>query len=102
MVDEDATKKSNAALEDLLSGLNLDAKKNTEKGGDDARHGQGKSKNKKKKKDHRKAKEFKVLITATSYCSVSFHCDLVILITESVMQSNSLIICNSLISGNWW
>uniref|UniRef100_A0A7N2LMK6 C2H2-type domain-containing protein n=1 Tax=Quercus lobata TaxID=97700 RepID=A0A7N2LMK6_QUELO len=59
MVDEDATKKSNAALEDLLSGLNLDAKKNTEKGGDDARHGQGKSKNKKKKKDHRKVKEFK-------------------------------------------
>ena len=89
MVYNDATAKSNA-------------EKNTENGGDDARHGQGKSKNKKKKKDHRKAKEFKVLITATSYCSVSFHSDLVILITESVMQSNSLIICNSLISGNWW
>nr|POF06610.1 hypothetical protein CFP56_17340 [Quercus suber] len=59
MVDKDATKKSNAALEDLLSELNLDAKKNTEKGGDDARHGQGKSKDKKKKKYHRKAKEFK-------------------------------------------
>ena len=73
MVDEDATKKSDAALEDLLSGLNLDAKKNTEKGGDDARHGQGKSKDKKKKKYHRKAKEFKVLYTG--YCSVSLYCD---------------------------
>ena len=100
MVDEDATKKSNAALEDLLSGLNLDAKKNTEKGGDDARHGQGKSKNKKKKKDHRKAKEFKVLITAI----IVLFPFIVIWLSyvESVMQSNSLIICNSLISGNWW
>nr|XP_023903786.1 uncharacterized protein LOC112015599 [Quercus suber]POE46027.1 hypothetical protein CFP56_36035 [Quercus suber] len=35
------------------------AEKNTEKGGDDARHGQGKSKDKKKKKYHRKAEEFK-------------------------------------------
>ena len=102
MVDKYATEKSNAEIEVLLSELDLNAKNNTGRGGVDARQGQGKSKNKKKKKDHRKAKEFKVLITATSYCSVSFHCDLVILITESVMQSNSLIICNSLISGNWW
>ena len=101
MVDKYATEKSNAEIEVLLSELNLNAKNNTGRGVD-ARQGQGKSKNKKKKKDHRKAKEFKVLITATSYCSVSFHCDLVILITESVMQSNSLIICNSLIAGNWW
>ena len=74
MVDEDATKKSDAALEDLLSGLNLDAKKNTEKGGDDARHGQGKSKNKKKKKDHRKAKEQKVLVIVLFLFYGSYSC----------------------------
>ncbi|KAL0010196.1 hypothetical protein SO802_005304 [Lithocarpus litseifolius] len=59
MVDKYATEKSNAEIEVLLSKLDLNAKNNTGRGGDDARQGQGKSKNKKKKKDHRKAKEFK-------------------------------------------
>nr|XP_023915579.1 uncharacterized protein LOC112027141 [Quercus suber]POF06608.1 hypothetical protein CFP56_17338 [Quercus suber] len=59
MVEKYATEKSNAEIEVLLSKLDLNAKNNTGRGGDDARQGQGKSKNKKKKKDHRKAKEFK-------------------------------------------
>lgn len=49
MVDKDATEKSNVAIEAPLSKLDLDDKKNTEKGGDGARQGLGKSKNKKKK-----------------------------------------------------
>ncbi|GMY34506.1 hypothetical protein FCV25MIE_29748 [Fagus crenata] len=59
MVEKDAAEKSNAAVEALLSELALDDK-NIEKGGNDARQGQGKLKYKKKKKDHKKAKEFKV------------------------------------------
>ena len=60
MVDKDAAEKSNAAVEALLSELALN-EKNIEKGGNDARKGQGKLKDKKKKKNHKKAKEFKVL-----------------------------------------
>jgi len=48
MVDKDATEKSNVAIEAPLSKFDLDDK-NTEKGGDGARQGLGKSKNKKKK-----------------------------------------------------
>uniref|UniRef100_A0A2N9EWD4 C2H2-type domain-containing protein n=1 Tax=Fagus sylvatica TaxID=28930 RepID=A0A2N9EWD4_FAGSY len=59
MVDKDAAEKSNAAVEALLSELALN-EKNIEKGGNDARKGQGKLKDKKKKKNHKKAKEFKV------------------------------------------
>ncbi|GMY34509.1 hypothetical protein FCV25MIE_29751 [Fagus crenata] len=59
MVEKDAAEKSDAAAEALLSELALDDK-NIEKGGNDARQGQGKLKDKKKKKDHKKAKEFKV------------------------------------------
>ena len=60
MVEKDAAEKSNAAVEALLSELALN-EKNIEKGGNDARKGQGKLKDKKKRKDHKKAKEFKVL-----------------------------------------
>nr|XP_023875434.1 uncharacterized protein LOC111987922 [Quercus suber]POE82318.1 hypothetical protein CFP56_50289 [Quercus suber] len=59
LANEDAEEKSKAAEKELLSELNLDDKKNSEKGGDNSRQGQGKSNVKKKKKDHRKAKEFK-------------------------------------------
>ncbi|XP_030968561.1 uncharacterized protein LOC115989042 isoform X2 [Quercus lobata] len=59
LANEDAEEKSKAAEKELLSELNLDDKKNSNKGGGNSTQGQGKSKVKKKKKDHRKAKEFK-------------------------------------------
>ena len=62
LVDEDARQKADAAGLAILSELELDAKKNTRKGGDPVKHPNENSKKKKKKKDKKKAKDLKVCI----------------------------------------
>ena len=62
LANKDAEKKSKAAEAALLSELDLNDKKNSDKGGGNTRQVQEKSKDKKKKKDHRMSEELKVVI----------------------------------------
>ncbi|XP_043726329.1 uncharacterized protein LOC122672887 isoform X2 [Telopea speciosissima] len=59
LVDKDATEKSDAAREAFLAELALDAKKNTNRGGDHLKQILERSKDKKKNKDYRKTKDLK-------------------------------------------
>ncbi|XP_030968563.1 uncharacterized protein LOC115989043 [Quercus lobata] len=59
LANKDAEKKSKAAEVALLSELDLNDKKNSDKGGGNTRQVQEKSKDKKKKKDHRMSEELK-------------------------------------------
>ncbi|XP_057983147.1 uncharacterized protein LOC131168020 [Malania oleifera] len=59
LVDKDALEKSDAARDAFLAELALDAAKNTNSGGNQAKQMQAKWKDKKKNKDSRKAKDLK-------------------------------------------
>lgn len=58
--EKDATEKSDAVREAFLAELARDAKRNDDKGLDQLKHPQEKSKDKKKNKDHRRTKDVKV------------------------------------------